>query len=561
MVKKYLYFPTQRKNLLSILGHGAIFAADCEYRHVEDARDDAGGSIPLFEPPVPREALHGPISDVVLVKLSRDLIPLLKKMDSVYKVDNGYQSHAPIPLMKAESFLFPDRSELEEFTLRMFDDIPVDESLLGVWSDEELPASGTGFIFGSAERPEGRNREEKGDAETQPEAGRWCLVDRALGGLSVCASVCDIGGQTPYFLENILRISLKASAGDEVDSSELAALYGDRPEEQSLEADAWILNRMLKILSTSSPEEGLVPEEVIEDMIEKSESESESLRSDIRKWCSFVRGVLGGEKEVRNLGDDGKLAHRAALLFLLRPEVTRAASAKSASFSPGERVQSLGCFLAGFWAGLVRLGPEFKFGYSDHVRFVHHFTVLSAKVQKSGKIPSVRAEVEGDPGALSRQIVLKHGRSVIFSKNMEIDPRLRTLFHFAESAHYRMEFDFEGGCLSHRITLPNGRGQVVRVSCIGEGTKDDVKIVRFTSTCREFKKALSKDDANDLLTRNNGLDMHCRFAIDPRRSEVVIQVDHRFQHMPTDAFHSHMEHVAEIADRYEQEVSGDEDTY
>ncbi len=135
-----MFFVTTSRNILSIIGGGYIYPADLEYRYYKDSRERFNGAIPLWTSHLPGELKmeNEEVDKQIIIELDKKLLlKYLKSTDKFFEDEAGLITRLPVPVKYIKRYIFSSQKALDDFVLRLFDDVPVEKELLVV--DSDLP--------------------------------------------------------------------------------------------------------------------------------------------------------------------------------------------------------------------------------------------------------------------------------------------------------------------------------------------------------------------------------------------------------------------------------------
>lgn len=539
-----LYFVTNRKNLLTILSVGLITTTENVYRYEPDSREETSGNIHLLKNAVLESSIN---DESVIIELEAGIQSFLSQFEVLSETADSIVTSLPIPLYFAKKYLFTNNNMKDDFVLRLFDDIPIDLSLLGV--SDGLVKKSTPFDI-----PE---------IGQKPSLKSILLSDKKLGAMlavyNLVHPTLDAIKEMQYLFN--LSISEKEISIAEFSSNATSKRAGKG--KIKIEVDDWMMRTTLSLLAKSGPEKGFDALEFIEEINRKSEFESNELSLEVKNWCNYVFKIVDGEIDVHQLSDKGSIVQRGLLLFLLRPRMERLEKSESSVLRPGPKVLTLGAYLAGYYTGAQRMGKEYKNNYAWYMECVKvSLESLLLSIYTSG--PCNELKVAYTKVAISHMVAnLTITDFEVIKLNLEPDPVLARVLYQGRSLDYHLDYNFEHDELSYTFQFEGGRKQQIFIIRIKSNLMGD-DVVRFLSPCRSLtgsgKSRLLKNDLISLLERNDEYDMHCRFAISNERKAIVVQVDQIVKNMDDSEFKSHIEYVARVADNYENEITG-EDRY
>lgn len=524
------YFSTNKRNLLTILSAGHLAPAIASYRYVNDTRELANGRILLWAGGVPGELIS---TDSVIIEVDSEFIDFALKHapDGAIASATYLVTSVPVPIALMRNFLFSDKAAMDDFLLRLFDDIPVDLQKFGTFAGlVRLPTEAVRIPVSSQSDVDMMGFDKKCGAVLAA-IHLNCMSAEAF---KIIASLCN--GHMPD--SGVVLNALVKEGGPDASG-------------KSDSVDQWMLNKVLSILSHISPDNGFDQRDFLGQLTHAATRERADISKSVNTWAAYVTRMINGETDVHRLDDYGSVVQRGILLFLLRPTIPRIAASGNSLLRPGPRVLAVGTFLSGFYTGATRLPGEYKrdFGWYSQV--------MSALLQDwlSAPLPLSTIKLE------FRQIDNTQVKALMFIADtivtehwIEPNPILHKVMRDAKSINCDLTYDFSADELSYEFEFEVGKKQTVFILCI-KSTSSGKDVIRFTSPCLRLssKAKFLKDDALDLLKRNDEIDMHCCFAISQLRNSVVVQADRIVETMNEKELFSQMESVARAAYDYNLE--------
>ena len=131
---------------------------------------------------------------------------------------------------------------------------------------------------------------------------------------------------------------------------------------------------------------------------------------------------------------------------------------------------------------------------------------------------------------------------------------MRGLYGRAKSQGYNLEYDFDSDRFHYLFQYEEGRSQKVYITISEAELHHDKEMIRFSSPCRDLngKGKLSALEMEEILKVNSSLHMHCRFAVDPDKKQLMVAVDQLLATNDWDEFEYFCAEVARVADDYER---------
>lgn len=527
-------FLTNRTNLLSILGMGAITRSEQAWRYAPDSRDAAAGAIPIWRGATPRSLAP------LLEKAGADSPVILEFSDGLHEfipTSSGATCVAsdPIPFAAVTRVRFKDRKTLEDFKLKSFDDTPIiPEQLL----EDSLGTSASiaEVEFGVSVMPEQPN------FRLDNVLGGLMAVTEALAGrASACRFYCA--------LVDALVQELRAT-GSFVDS--LAPQIADTrstSDAPAVDGDLWLLGETLRFLDRVDPDVGLDPL-VFVDQVEAS-LRAEGGRavgvdlSQILIWCRYTKQLLNGNEEVRQLSDAKSIVQRAVLLFLIRPEQHRFRKIEGSNINPGSRVYMLASLFMGYYVGLQRMESLLKRTGRWYFEFVEHFINQQGRGCRGERATLV--PLRDGRG----EFVVLHGELELAKFEIKLSDSLQQVFHQVRRAGLQSQYNFidEEVCCSL-----SGPGAVdVKIGLVADPNYGET--LRFYSECIRISRATEQlgQLAIMLLERNALPGTHGRFAIARGGRQIIYAQDQLLDTMDRNELETHIRHVADVTARFRTE--------
>jgi hypothetical protein len=295
------------------------------------------------------------------------------------------------------------------------------------------------------------------------------------------------------------------------------------------------------------------------------EGATDAERRDIEAWAKYASEVARADRQPMPLDDSGSIIRRALIVLLLRPDPERLVKSRSSSLQPGDEVLATAALMCGAFHGLSMLSK----GMKSRSAFSSTFPALvsewingrAADATSAATGLKVKGSVQlSDEQPPLARLVVKVGTESLAERTVQPPDSLTRVFYKAKQLKLDINYDWE--LKAFRVSLPIGsdRQQVV---CVSEGRKDRKGrlAIRFVSPClRLGRTGLRREQAIDLLRRNGSMDLDCRFSVSEDEQYVVVQAEQLLDTMDIDELLAHLEHVAQVADDYEQ-VNGQADLF
>jgi hypothetical protein len=368
------FFPTNRRNLLSILSCGVLGPKETYAKYRSDLLDLTGGYLPLFKGGISTDVVSMVTNNVemnypVLVEIKKDCIPneYLKGQDR----ENGWFELCSYILCFEDTgtIHFMTDVQKEDFLAKSFDNVPME--------NYEYTVSPELFSID-------RKFEEKWVAELPPRYDdleklkrKGSIADKVTASVALLAKNMQRSDDA-ILLRALIEFS---TIPDEVVISpeydalvELmnATIFDDRREEEMVKNENVILMQLLlEHLIHTDPSEGWNAIDVLDRIYQQYVQEVPTAHEGIDKWYIFCKKILKNEMDIdpKVFSDESDIVKRAIFLFLLRPEYDDIIRSESSNLRPGHVVRILAMFLSGFWVGYERLSNEFKVPSTYHSIF------------------------------------------------------------------------------------------------------------------------------------------------------------------------------------------------
>lgn len=532
-------FLTNRTNLLSILGIGAITRSEEAWRYAPDSRDVAAGAIPIWRGLTPRSLV--PLLD----GSGADSPVILEFSDEVRKFIPGSSGstcvvHGPIPFAAVSRVRFKDRNTLEDFKLKAFDDTPtIPDTLL-------VDSLGTSPGFSDAEFT----------ALLSPEQSS-ARLDKVLGGLiAITDSLAGRGASCRFYcalvdaLAKELRAtgSFVASIASQISDARLAS------SSATLDGDLWLLGETLRFLDGVDPDIGLDPVAFVDHVEARLHVETKRVGgadvSQILTWCRYTKQLLNGNEEVKQLSDAKSIVQRAVLLFLIRPEQHRFRKIDRSNINPGSRVYLLASLFMGYFVGLQRTESLLKRTGRWYFEFVEHFITHRGGDALAGEHTTLVQSSDG-----RGQFTVFHGALELAKFEIGLSDSLQQVFHQVRRAGLQSRYDVidQEVCCS----LPGQSAVDVKIGLVVDPIYGET--IRFYGECIRVPQNTEQlgQLAIMLLERNATPGIHGRFAIARGGKQIIYVQDQLLDTMDRSELEAHIRHVADVTARFRTEFSNE----
>ena len=530
----FCYFITSQKNLLSFLSSGMITPSDSQFRYQKDSRELASGAIPFWFGGVPSDEICGEALTErrsVVLEYTWEDVAKYERSTSIYSDEYVVILNGPIPIGKVSRIYMPSREIIDDFQLRVTDDIVYDPALFGPFPAFKVLDVTTDF------------------SEIRPPAVSPAIqmIERFAGGISgirnfAGAIDCDLSHLVP-----VIRISLAT-----FESARIKLIDG---EFQIPDSDELLLSSLFPLLIEHQEEDGYNPWTFLTDLQYNVQVRTDDIPEDLKKWFAYVAALINAEKEVRPLNDDGNVIQRAVLLFILRPKMERLLNAHNSSVSPGPKVLLIAAFMSGCATGATRMSGYLKGDFRTHAKLVD--SVIDALWGKSILNISLVKYKEANKGAGT---ALEINREALFGAEARQDPVLARVLNQAKSLGYNLDYyygdDNDQDELVYRDMSDRGFRQEVYIERLKASSFGGLNAIRFVSPCVSLSssklKRMRKDQLLDLLFRNDGDGMYCAFSLSEKRKALVVEATQIVSTMDDDEFATLLGHVKKVAGEYDQ---------
>jgi len=520
---KNLFFVTNTRNLLSILGSGMIVPAQHQFRYKTDSRESLDGVIPLWRGGPPSGQDIDSDSNLAIIEFSEKQVFDQLAKGIIAQQQNVVAYHGPIPVNLISAIRLQNEDAINDFLIRAPEDVIADKDLFSEIKPSQLVEP--------IPLPSIDSLEELSTTLN--------VMDRFGGALKALDYI--EGRDAPVFdYAHLLT---------EVCVSRFGLSGPGKADSQATDEDLRIVEILLEYLSDARPEDRLDLDGLQRRF---EETTGDSLTEDTMKWLQFSRKVIEAEREVPVLSDSGDIIKRGALLFFLRPDLDRLKASVDSSIAPGPSVLTVAAFLAGFYTGYARMGPELKGNFAAHGNYAA--MLLKALYLNAGGTTERFTHLHNE-GADSQLVV---NEVEVWSRAVQPHRSLAFVQHKAGLHGYELAYDYEEHVLKYELQLESGRRQLVYIEPIIPIAGRE-EVVRFFSPCIDLsgskKRTLTKAVAEKLLIWNSQDDMYCSFSYSEKRAAIVVKATQIVDTMDKSEFITLMKEVASIADQYQQGVA------
>lgn len=536
--KARLYFLTNRINLLTILGAGILYPAAQSWRYTSDSRDICGGNIMILEDLFPIELKNFFEADGIETPVIIEFGPILRELGISHEaifIKGMMVFNIPIPVSLVKKIHFRTSSELDDFELRTFEDVPLPKHLFSC-----------GFIPEFCKDPL--------DVNLQPET--LCNVrflDKKTGAVVAIADNLFATRANfelaKYLMESVLSNTNIFFSAEGLRNIDARVFIGCGTLNQSA-ADAWLLNNFLEILSGMHPEEGFDSNLVLEKIKQNSSSLNALEAAIIATWCNYVRKLINAEEEIRPLDDKKSIIQRGVLLFLMRPSLERLHKSLTSNIRPGKKVYLIGSFLAGFYTGTTRSNSPLKRSPEQYFLFMESTYRIIFPIPTSTNSVVLREQFKSN-NETEVHASLYSGQFQLGRWKLDVNETLKQIYHQASRFGFNVKYDYELEELICETNDSDLKSVDVRISLLKPNIRGE-DFIRLYAICAKGTKSklLSKDAAIKLLIRNSSLDMFCKFAYSELHQAIIVANEQCVDTMDKDELVSHIEHVSFIAKKY-----------
>lgn len=569
---------SSRFGLLYSLAAQAILPATCLPESGDPVTEACGDNLLVIGPGLPDR-----IADAVASAGKENFSILLRlqsgiKTESMHWIEDGAPGFrwacvpGPLPFGLVRSAVVRTQEEMRDIQVRSFGDLDIDSVRFEVIPD----------LFGGREIELGRFLESlASEATTEPplDPDRVRLSDKACGALATLAKAMPSNDRWFRSLASALGAKGVKGARSRLRFERLPGLSiaESRPiDTPDLNLDETALTVAFRVLSSTDPRKGWIPSSILE-TISESLLEEPVVRSDnrareqIKRWAEASADLLDDRGEIHPLSDDRNLVLRAILLMLLRETPESILQSAESYFRPGPRVRAIAAMLAGFHRGFKGLSAEFK-RPEPLGRYLG--AVWCSSVRPESESPALPELVFSEErfGGLSKRLCLRTKDDDLLHVVVEAHPALRTVRALGEGLGFDLCPTSDDETLRYTWEWPNGRRQPVYLRLL-TSTWREKPLVRFYSPClsvetvarnsaseaeiatvlkRTRSKSVDRPSLIEMLLQQGRDDVHCRFVVDSRDGVIAVAVDQLVETLDAAEFRAHLEHVARVADDFEQ---------
>ena len=534
------YMLTNRSNMLTIMGCGAVTTAADAWRYVEDSRQACNGLIPIWSGGVPPELVQFTqgkgVSAPVLLEFMPEIEALLPPGEEGVRLCS-----VPIPFSKVRKVFFKDQASLEDFELKQFDDLPVlTAGLLQHGfpemhaSELPLPAAPTrpGFAFSAFDR----------------QLGALLSATDALAGRAVAQELlCNL---LNFLLERIPQTAVAQELPGAISRANLAV--------SDSMSDRWLLHSTLAYLDDAGYDVGFnqydflnTLEAAAKSAVSKVQGLSAADEKEISDWCGHCRHLLDGTREIWALTDtQHTFVKRGVLLFILRPEQERFRKVIASTIKPGPRVYLIAAFLLGYMSGVTRLESPTKKNGRIYFSLIEHFLKIAASPAGSEK-STVSVSTE-KPASDVLRVVIAHDGLELGHWDVRLLPSIFRTYTIAREAGLQASIDF----YANRLTVISAPEKFdLHVRAVGSGESGDRIRIYFDLKQSEVKRQAELAPVLKSMLSFNGLDSSLgKFAVSEDGGSFLYAVDCSVSALSVQGIRLVVSHVAHVASTCMQNI-------
>lgn len=496
-----------------------------------------------------------------------------------------------IPMTEVSNVFFPRKEQIEEFTVRRYDDVVTD--LVPIKHSKGL------FKLDRVETVEGDSPELFNSDKGSP-SGDIPISEIQEAGLneknqahhtqddSVAGALCCLLKMLPdgaRWHQSLIPIVLQESGPEQTNkiSKDVLSAFVRLISPQHPRTTEYQIRSAIKVFMNNSLSDGWQSTQVLNEIASKiitAPSEEGIDAKLIDNWKELSLDILENKCDCDPLTDEGQVALRAILLACLRKKPETVASAADSYLRAGKMVTAIAGFLCGLSSGISSLPREMKlFDSKPDLAALIVRNLLLPRLQAAGvDIHPEDILLENKPKAdLSSSLLIRKGKSVIYTKTVPVRAVYQQLIAMGRQMSLPIRGDLETGYLKFTHEWHSGRKQSVYIKSLhSRDNRDDM--VRFISPFEElpksFKgsnfdklsgmliksraKSINRDSLIKYLLWQSQEDIHCRLAIDPQLGCLCVIVDQIVSTLDREELSSHLMHIAEMADNLEEELGKDE---
>jgi hypothetical protein len=521
----------------------------------------------------------------------RNMFPIgirLKENRSVRSIQSKRKERFPMLLIEdMQELVFRNEEESSEFREWQFQEFDIES--LGIRTkvdssafngEEPATVSSEEYIDGCSDDSDVSER----DLSLRDAFRR---ADMASGLLAVYAREAPA---IPYWLERFSKLS--AGVTDIEPDAQHVPTYLFRGmirpgNGRGADLDGRLIESTIDVLVRYPLEAGWPATTILEEIYVTVRDELASVTGgrwsdELNAWYEHSTAVLEGEKEVRELTDDGSIVRRALLLLLLRGDMDSIEESidrtrkNQSTIRIGTDVGALAMSLAGCRQGLRALDSRYKtnFQCDDPVRWMEYLGRYFidridsrlkgvAKRKRRKKVQEATGPVFDvsyrKVDTLQGEWIFSIDGKMFLRRPARFDEGLLRLLHLGTDLGYVFD-EYEDDKLVTEIRLDSGDSQRVVVELLADVVFDS-REVRFWALVRPLKfvkkseptpksgvfKKIAKEFLLQLLMRSGDDDMNCSFAVSRKRGGVIVKADQPFSTLDELEFEKRLLQVAAAA--------------
>ncbi len=521
----------------------------------------------------------------------RNMFPIgirLKESRSVRSIQNKGKERFPMLLIEdMQELVFRNEEESSDFREWQFQEFDIESLGIrskvdpSVFNGEELAT------VSSEEYIDGRSDDSEISERDLSLRDAFRRADMASGLLAVYAREAPA---IPYWLERFSKLS-SGVTDIEPDAQHIPTyLFRGmiRPGNgRGADLDGRLIESTIDVLVRYPLEAGWPATTILEEIYVAVRDDLESVtqsrwNDELNAWYEHSKAVLEGEKEVREVTDDGSIVRRALLLLLLRGDMDSIEESidrtrkNQSTLRVGTDVGVLAMSLAGCRRGLRVLDSRYKtnFQCDDPVLWMEYLgryfidqidSRLKGVVKKKRR--KKKQEATGPVFDVSYRKVATLQGEWVFSidgkmflrRPARFDEGLLRLLHLGTDLGYVFD-EYEDDKLVTEIRLDSGDSQRVVIELLADVVFDS-REVRFWALVRPLKflkkseptpksgvfKKVAKEFLLQLLMRSGDDDMNCSFAVSRKRGGIIVKADQPFSTLDELEFKKRLVQVATAA--------------
>lgn len=484
------FFPTNRRNLLSILSCGVLGPKEIYSKYRDDLQEYTKGYISLFKGGIPeviisRVTNNSEMNYPVLIEIAKECIPVehLNKMDgkTIYFELCSYI----LSFEDTGTIHFMTDEQKEDFLAKSFENVPMENYEYKV--SPELFCLQEEFDDGWLENIEPLYS----DLEKLKRKGS--IADKVTASIALLAKNMKRSDDA-ILLHSLIEfkdISEGTAISPEYDVLvELinATIFEEEIGKVENVENILLMSILLEILIGTNPSEGWNAVEVLEQIYSQYTQKIETDHGNIDKWYVFCKEILRNERDMdpKVFSDESDIVKRAIFLFLLRPEYEDIIRSEHSNLKPGHIVRILALFLSGFWVGYERLSNEFKIPSKYHAIFSGLRAHIINKEMGKTIVPiSMGNDLYITCDVTDKEYLckLQIGDKVLAEESIDIPVKVEEILQkMRERSYEQTRYDVLDSRISHTFEyMHNERKQPIYI---------DVEryILRISSPCVEFTK-------------------------------------------------------------------------